>query len=202
MRTVLLLPVTFLLACEGSAPADRTHEMTTHPDAPPIAPFTECTVYTAEERGQGFTHVAPCTEQSFATYPPTGGQHYSSWAQFETYDAPVPWGFLLHSLEHGAVVVAYRCEASCPELVAELEAVIAAVPDDPRCSGHGVRNRMILVPDPDLETPIAAVAWERLYTATCFDAASLSAFIEDAYGHGREDLCHPGVDFSATAWCP
>lgn len=202
MRAASFMLVVLLVACEGSAPSARTDEQTTHPDAPPIAPFTECTVYTAREGAPGFTHVAACSELDFTTYPPVGGPHYGSWAAFQTYTAPVPWGFLMHSMEHGAVVIAYRCDEACPELVAELQALIDERPADPLCNGRARPTRMILVPDPDLEQPIAAVAWERMYSATCLDAPSLRAFIDEAYGHGREDLCHAGVDLSASGWCP
>lgn len=202
VRTLRLLVLFVSLAACTAAPDGRSEEQTLYPDAPPIAPFTECSVYTARERGASFAHEPACAALDVPSIPPTGGTHYASWAAFRIYDAPVPWGFLIHSMEHGAVVIAYRCEDECPEIMAALEAVVDAFPDDPRCEGHGASKRLILVPDPTLEHAIVAVAWERMYLATCLDVPSLEAFVDASYGQGREDLCHDGVDLEATGWCP
>lgn len=190
-----------LVGCGESGPAGRFDETTTHPDAPPIAPFDACTVYTAREEVTSFQHTFVCAELDFTTYPPVGGDHYPIWAAYQSYEAPVPWGFLLHSMEHGAVVVAYRCDDASCALSEALQAVLDERPDDPRCAGQATRNRMILVPDPTLDEPIAAVAWGRLYSATCLDAPSLHAFIDGAYGRAREDLCNAGMDGSSSGWC-
>lgn len=204
LTRVLALSLLLVASCgsNGGEPGSRFDEMTTHPDLDPIAPYDECTVYTARENVTAFNHEFVCSELTHTSYPPVGGNHYPIWAAFQEYDAPVPWGFLLHSLEHGAVVVAYRCEdeASCT-LADELRAILDERPDDSLCAGHGSRNRMILVPDPELSEPIAAVSWGRMYTATCLDAESLHAFIDVAYGNAREDLCNAGMDGSATGWC-
>ena len=201
-RLTLLALLLLTASCSSSPTTGRTDEATTHPDAAPIAPHTECTVYTAREPGASFGHFVNCTALEFPSYPPTGGDHYGTWAAYQSYDAAVPWGFLLHSMEHGAVVVAYRCDGDCTSLRDGLQALIDERPVDPICAAHASDRRIILVPDPELEWPIAIVAWERLYLATCLDAPSIRTFIEDAYGRGREDLCHDGADLSATAWCP
>lgn len=197
-----------LLLPSCSSPGDdpgnpgRFDEVTTHPDAPPIAPFDECTVYTAREEVTAYNHEFVCSELTHTSYPPVGGNHYPIWAAFQEYSAPVPWGFLLHAMEHGAVVIAYRCEdeSSCT-LADDLRAIVEERPDDPLCAGQASRNRMILVPDPELTEPIAVVSWGRMYLATCLDPESLHAFIDVAYGNARENLCNAGMDGSATGWC-
>lgn len=211
LRFCLLLSLLAVPACSsgdagtpdgGSGIPGRLDEVTTHPDAPPIAPFEECTVYTAREDVTAYNHEFVCSELTHTSYPPVGGNHYPIWAAYQEYDAPVPWGFLLHSLEHGAVVVAYRCASAADcTLDDDLRAIVEARPDDPLCSGQASPNRMILVPDPELEEPIVAVSWGRMYLATCFDPASLEAFIDVAYGNARESLCNAGMDGSATGWC-
>jgi len=199
LATAVLLATGLLAACgQGTTePGSRTF----HPDAEPIAPYAECTVTITDEPATSAAHVPACSELAFGAYPPSSGTHFSSWAAFGEYDAPVPWGFLVHSLEHGAVVLAYRCETECPELVAGLRAVIDAHGDDPVCRLED-GPRFVLVPDPDLEWPIAAVAWEHRYVATCLDPESLGAFVDEHYGQAPEDLCVPGVDRSADGWCP
>ncbi len=200
MRFILGIALVFVASCT-SMNAGRLDEMTTHPDAPPIAPFTECSVYTAREPSYGNDHVPVCSELTLPAFPPTSGTHFRSWADFGTYDAPVPWGYLMHSMEHGTVVIGYRCEGDCSALTAELQAVIDAQPIDPLCRGDDPA-RFILAPMPDLEWPIAVLAWENLYLATCFDRPSMEAFITRVYAQAPENLCAPGIDDAAMGWCP
>lgn len=204
IHATLLLTVGLWASGCPAPTAMRTDERVVHPAAPPIAPFDECTVYTATELATARDHRAACSPLAFPFTPPAGGSHYGQWADFGMYDAPIPWGFLIHALEHGAVVVAYRCEPgpACDALVVELVAAIAAYGADPICRSGGASSRFILVPDPTLEWAVAAVAWEHVYLATCLDRASLDEFIVAHYGQAPEDLCVPGVDLSATGWCP
>lgn len=194
--------VACLLVVGCTVPPGRMDEMTIHPDADPIAPFSECSVTTAREPSFGASHVTPCSELELADFPPTSGTHYGQWADFGTYTAPVPWGFLIHAMEHGAVVIGYRCEGDCTAVVTELQAAIDAQPVDALCRGDDPA-RFILVPMPDLtDQAVVALAWEHLYLATCLDRPSLEAFMAANYAHGPENLCAAGVDLSASAWCP
>ncbi|GAB4213330.1 MAG: hypothetical protein OHK0013_37130 [Sandaracinaceae bacterium] len=185
----------------AGCPVGRTDVVVTHPDAPPLAPFDTCTVMTAREPSDAASHVPVCTALAYEV-PPVGGTHYAQWADYGVYDAPVPWGFLVHAMEHGAVVVAYRCTEGldCAALRSELEAIVAARPADPLCRDDD-RNRIVLAPAPDLEWPIAVLAWEHVYVATCLDRPSIDAFFDAHYARGPEDTCAPGVDLSAMGWC-
>jgi hypothetical protein len=137
----------------------------------------------------------------YDTVPPCTGTHFSTWADYGVYDASVPWGFLVHSMEHGGVVLAYGCAATdCPQVVAEMEA-IAAAQEDSLCSGPNP-NRIVVVPDPTLPVPVAAAAWGHVYRATCLDPPSLHAFVDAHYAAAPEDTCAAGVDRSSTGWCP
>lgn len=201
MRSLLGTLACSLILTACSTESGRLNEMTIHPDAEPIAPFTECHVTTAEEPSYGADHVAVCEPLTPIAFPPTSGTHFSSWADFGTYEAPVPWGFLVHAMEHGAVVVGYRCGGACPELARELQAIIDARPADPLCRGDDAA-RFILTPMPDLQEAIAVLSWEHLYLATCLDRPSMEAFMTEHYGRAPEDFCTPGVDRAATGWCP
>lgn len=199
-----LVAALVLVGCPAPGMSTRTDEVVTHPDEAPIAPFEECTVYTATERAIARDHREVCSTLTYASHPPAGGSHYGQWAAFGLYDAPVPWPFLVHSLEHGAVVLAYRCEpgAECDALRAALEGVITDFGTDELCRDADFPSRFVLVPDPDLEWAFAAVAWEHVYLATCFDRTSLDDFVSAHYGQAPEDLCFPGLDRSASGWCP
>lgn len=174
----------------------------THPAQPPIAPYDECTVQIARHAATSASHVPPCSALSYDV-PPSSGTHYSQWAAFGSYDAPVPWGFLVHALEHGAIVLAYRCEvgADCTEIRETLQAIVDAEPRDALCREE-VPLRYVLAPAPDLEWPIAVLAWGHAYTATCLDRSSIEAFFDAHYAGGPENTCALGVDLSATGWCP
>lgn len=179
----------------------REDEHVERPSRDPLAPFEECVVTTYREAALSRNHVAPCSDLPLQDFPPVGGDHYGVWANWGTYDAPIPWGFLIHAMEHGAVVLAYRCDESCPEVVSELQSIGDAI-FDPLCRGEDVMRRVIVVPMPDLEVAVAALAWEHAYLATCLDPTSLEAWVDAHYGMGREDLCRAGVDLSADGWCP
>ncbi|MBZ0118009.1 MAG: DUF3105 domain-containing protein [Sandaracinaceae bacterium] len=193
MRALLLL----LAGCAAPATTGFVDVVETRPSATPIAPAVECVVTTARAPAPDANHIAPCSPLELDTMPPVSGTHYGSWADFRTYDAPVPWGFLLHAMEHGAVLLAYDCPAGCPEVVALFE-TLAAERDDPLCRGNDRPNRIVITPATDLGAPVAALAWEHAYTATCLDEASLRAFVDARYAQAPEDLCVPGT----TTFCP
>ena len=152
----------------------------------------------------GAEHRTPCSDVAYPFYPPSSGPHFSQWASFNTYSAPVPWGFLVHSMEHGAVVLAYNCSVAsdCDAVRAEFASIIADRGLDPLCRDEDWASRIIVVPDPTLTVPIAAVAWRNVYRATCLDPVSLRAFVNAHYAMASENLCVPGVDLSAGVWCP
>lgn len=136
-------------------------------------------------------HVALCSPITYATNPPTSGEHYPVWAAFTTYDYPVPFGFLVHDLEHGAIVIFYNCPDGCDGDLSALQSYLDGRPDDPSCAA-GVHRRIVVTPDPDLDVRFAASAWGWALRSNCFDLAALDAFIDDHYAGAPEDLCADG----------
>jgi hypothetical protein len=176
---------------------------TLHPSAPPLPGESACTVVEVTDIPEtSASHVATCTSLTYATNPPSGGDHWAIWAAFREYTRPVPHEMLVHDLEHGAIVLLYRCADGCPDVVAALDSVFKSQAD-PLCLGipGGPPARMVLAPDPALETPIAAAAWGATYTATCIDKDSLQKFVNDHYGHGPEQLCTNGTDVEGGSPC-
>jgi hypothetical protein len=162
------------------------------PDAEPIAPALECVVATGRDPAFLRDHLPACSAVDYVPHPPAAGPHYAVWADFARYDAPIPWGFLVHAMEHGAVVLVRSCDAdACPEVVDAFERIHEAT-DDPACREHPNGNRVIRVYDPSVEVPVAAVAWGHVYRATCLDEASLRSFVRDHYAQAPENLCVPG----------
>ncbi len=138
-------------------------------------------------------HVEIGTPVTYNSNPPSSGPHYPIWAAFKEFEAPVDRRYYVHDLEHGAVVLLYKCQSAteCPEIVKELRTVIAGLPSDPLCGG-AVRVRAVLVPDPLLDKKVAVAAWGWTYQADCVDVPSLSKFARDNYGKGPEALCADG----------
>lgn len=140
-------------------------------------------------------HVPVGTTVEWTSNPPAIGPHYPMWARWNrTYaDPPLERGYWLHNLEHGGVVLLYRCEDPCPDVVQGLEAVVDAIPDDPLCA-PAVRVRAIVSADPLLpaHVQVAASAWGWTYTASCLDATSLAAFVADRYAKAPENTCAEG----------
>ncbi|MFT5355736.1 MAG: hypothetical protein ACI9KE_002955 [Polyangiales bacterium] len=185
------------------APVDPLTEVEAiMPDEPAIGGFAECTVTTARHITGRAGHITPCEPLSYGLSTPASGDHYSRWADFLRYEEPVPQGFLVHAMEHGAIIFQLGCGDDCGSLMETIDSLIEAHGDDPACGANGVSARFIVSPNPDLsEGAFAITAWEHVYLGTCVHEASMAAFIEAHYAQGPEDLCARGLDGEARGWC-
>ena len=142
---------------------------------------------------QGNSHIdfGSASPIDYNSTPPTSGPHYpniAAWRVYDPYrtenpDEPLRYEQLVHNLEDGGVVIYYQCEEACPELVAQLEEVaspyiragrhVAVVPNDPNWT---INNSQPL--HKDMNTLIAATAWQKLLTLNEFDADTLRTFID------------------------
>lgn len=80
--------------------------------------------------------------------PPVGGDHAPVWQTCGIYDQAIPDENAVHSLEHGAVWIAYRPDLSADD-VAALRAAAAISPF------------VLMAPYPGLGSKVALSAWER-----------------------------------------
>lgn len=118
------------------------------------------------------------------------------WANFQEYGAPVEWPYLVHSMEHGAVVLLYNCDPpGCPDIVDQLKRVRDNAAVDPLCTDAGAAKRIIIAPSPTIPTKVAAATWRRTYQASCVDMPTLEAFVRDNYAKGPENICASGRTF-------
>ncbi len=156
-----------------------------------------CTSVIEMHANEGATHIACTSPAVYNTEPPSSGSHYPTWAAYQTYATPIPWGNLVHNLEHGAIVIVYNCPEACVGEVAAVQAWIDALPADPNCGA----NRIILAPDPTLSVRFAATAWQWTLRSDCFDAAVFTRFFTDHYSHGLELVCSSGAS-TAVDLCP
>ena len=134
---------------------------------------------------QGNTHIPLDTVASISynSTPPTSGPHYGNTVRWGVHEDPVRYEYLLHNLEDGGVVVYYQCPEGCPEVVAELEEILAPYID--------AGNNVILAPnDPtwrengsqllhqDMGATIALVAWQKLLLMEEVNADTINTFVE------------------------
>lgn len=62
-----------------------------------------------EYQDQGRDHI-PITENfEFNSNPPTSGKHNADWIRAGIYETPKEDPYLVHSLEHGYVIISYNC---------------------------------------------------------------------------------------------
>lgn len=157
----------------------------------PLRPAASCEVVIESPALVAGDHVPEGTTLTFATNPPSSGAHFPVWANYQEFEAPVPAGYLVHSLEHGGVALLYKCEGPCPEVVEALRKVREGMSFDPLC-GRDTKTRVIIAPAPDLDVPVAAVSWGWTYKAQCVDPTTLAQFAKEHYAFGPEDTCAPG----------
>lgn len=60
-----------------------------------------------KDLGRG--HVPVTKQVKYNSNPPTSGKHYEEWTKAGFYDKPVADGHLVHSLEHGYIIISYNC---------------------------------------------------------------------------------------------
>ena len=143
--------------------------------------------------GSSVRHLPPGTAITYCSNPPSSGDHYGDWASFQEYSAPVEWPYLVHSMEHGAVVLLYKCDPpGCPDVVDQLKKIRDDAAPDPDCLRVGGTKRIIIAPSTTITTKVAAAAWGKTYQAECVDAPTLGAFVRDNYAKGPENLCIAG----------
>jgi hypothetical protein len=175
-----------------AAPTPSLPDVVAIEEPPPATDAAACNVRLASPPLMAALHIPIGASVVYDSNPPSSGPHYPLWANFQEFAAPVDDRYLVHSLEHGAVLLLYKCEdAGCPALVDALRAVRDALPADPLCD-PSIRVRIVLAPRPANDVTVAAAAWGATYRADCLDAASLTRFITAHYAMGPENFCDPG----------
>ncbi|WP_219419847.1 DUF3105 domain-containing protein [Pseudonocardia nigra] len=137
------------IALDMLIPSDAARELaalTPSPDRPD--PSTAIPGVRIEKIPRG-EHVPPGDEPGYASRPPVGGPHATSWAACSgvVFPDPVRDADAVHSLEHGAVWITYDPARTTP---VTLEALTGRVRGDPY---------LFLSPYPGLDAPVSLQAW-------------------------------------------
>jgi hypothetical protein len=111
-------------------------------------------------------------EQTYTgTLPPAGGLHSQVWQNCGAYDEPIDAANAAHSLEHGAVWIAYQPDLPSDD-VADLQKMIRG------------ESHMLLSPYPNLESPVVLTGWGVQMELDSVDNGRISEFM-DRYQRSR-----------------
>jgi hypothetical protein len=133
----------------------------------------------------GNSHVATGSRLSYLNCPPTSGGHYSQSGLapgrpgYYGPDAGIGPGSWVHNLEHGFVVVLYRCaDDACPseDTAADLRRFVVEAPSTQSAVACGFQSKVVVARFDDMSTPYALVAWDRLLLVESFDRAQALDF--------------------------
>jgi hypothetical protein len=124
-------------------------------------------------------HVADETQVTYSTDPPLWGDHWNGAAAPGYYEEPLPEERLVHSLEHGNVVLYYdKSKLSA----AELEAVKALT-----LKYKDPWSAVIAVPRTDAKHAVILTAWEVALRLEKYDAGRVDKFVDAYRGKGPEN---------------
>jgi hypothetical protein len=142
---------------------------------------------TSSERANSREHTQSLEERvDYRSNPPTDGRHFVEWADDGAYSAAPQDEQLVHTLEHGRVIIWFK-----PSLPEQARANVKAFFDEDT-------YQMVLAPRRDMPYDVAASAWNRdpapngtgrllgcpRYNERVFDA--LRAFREEHRANGPE----------------
>jgi len=130
---------------------------------------------------QGQEHIeVGVSHPAYNSDPPTSGPHYKQPAKAGFYDEAVEDEYLVHSMEHGYVIIWYNCEKLSDADCAGLKAQIRQVMQDEGTA------KLIAAPRTGMASLIALTAWTRLDRLDLFDDKRIKAFVEAFRGQGPE----------------
>lgn len=124
-------------------------------------------------------HVATGTKVAYESDPPLSGEHYSTWVNPGFYSEAKQKELLVHSLEHGYVVIYYNQQ----KLSAEQLKAVRTVAEKYKGNWDGV----VAIPRDDAQYALILTAWEHALRLPEFDQARLDSFVDAFRGRGPEN---------------
>lgn len=111
----------------------------------------------------------------YTDWPAVGGDHDACWLDFVQYDEPVDEARLVHSLEHGTVVLLYNCPAGCADDLAQLSSY-----------AEQLNWWWIVAPDTRMTAQFAVLTWGHRLLLDCVDETTIDAFVVATRGQSPE----------------
>ena len=169
VRLAILGAAAMIPACGGGPQESASSSQALKPVDPDIETFPD--------EGAG-VHVPVGTNIVYPTDPPTCGPHYKEFvAEGGFYASEIPAPYLVHSLEHGGIVIYYS-----PAVTQEQRDHLKSLTDQ----HPGRYSQIVAVPRDDATYPIILTAWTHRLRLLQYDAARIDAFIALYLGQGPE----------------
>jgi hypothetical protein len=174
-------------------------EWTAPSPAPTVAPSATPHIgYFQDDLGR--THVPLGTRVRYAFCPPASGQHYNApgvagpiearfYASTET-TIPQNW---IHNMEHGGMVLLYRCGSgdNCDQAQQDaLRAYFTTFPNSPICNVPKGGIGPVITRFDDMAFPYAALLWDQILPLDSFQPDQVTAFfLQNAERTNPEQQC-------------
>ena len=127
---------------------------------------------------QGAEHIEVGTaHEPYSSNPPTSGPHYAQWSEAGFYEqAPLDEN-LVHSLEHGYVIISYDCarltDGDCDGLKKQIRDAMSAG----GTSQYTNTPKLIAVPRAGMESLLALTSWGHMDTFDQFDRGRILDYV-------------------------
>lgn len=180
IRRIGLMAPMVVVACSGNGGGGGSDFPVETPGDRGVAHLTQDQV-AAIEAG---TQAPP----DYSSVPATSGTHAPNWAPCGIYRQQIPEMYVVHTLEHGAVVVYYRPAEVSGEALAGLEDL-----------ARDFSTHIVVMPYPEMAIPVALVAWGHLAARPALDLDEVRAFWAEYAQRGPESgiACPFEVDEAA-----
>ncbi|MBI1982535.1 MAG: DUF3105 domain-containing protein [Candidatus Levybacteria bacterium] len=124
----------------------------------------------------GREHVPDGTKVNYNSNPPTSGPHYADWTRAGIYENPISDGHLIHSSPSAELKDDVWSSSKCQDLKKNLSDL----------ANEKKLSKLIVIPRPNLDSPIALTAWTRIDKFDSFDKERINRFIDTFRDQGPE----------------
>jgi hypothetical protein len=142
------------------------------------------------------------TPQSYTYCPPASGNHHNRQGQGpidpqaygpDDFTEPAGW---VHNLEHGALVLVYRCREGDPgcgeDAQAQIEDIVSEFPNSPVCNVPPNLIGPVVARFDDMSWPYAAIVWGRVLPLETLDKELIYRFFsQEGERTNPEPQCLP-----------
>ena len=148
----------------------------------PVPDATPRIGYVQDDLGAG--HIPPGQTQRYPVCPPASGKHSAAQGQgpiparvYGPDDDARPQGWV-HNLEHGGIVILYRCPGdACEESgQQQLRDLFATFPASPICGTPSGSGSPVIARFDEMSTPYSALLWNLILPLDSLDRDQIVAF--------------------------
>jgi len=120
-----------------------------------------------EVKIEGGNHLPEGTQITYNSNPPAGGSHYPTTAHAGVYDKAPADGNLVHSLEHGAVILWYNPKLLSQEQISRLKNIF-----------NQTSGKAIMTPRDSMDFLVALSSWGRVLKLKDIDEKQIKDFFD------------------------